>query len=62
MKDFDNRDKKNLRKQKLDSQKNRSDEFLDERRFARKNVKNLKNKMKELEADERWEDWNNEIY
>lgn len=62
MTDNDNKDKKNFRKSKVDSKKNRQDDYADERRFERKIVKGLKNRMQELEADEKMDDWNNEIY
>lgn len=62
MKDFDYTDKKIIRKDNLCSKKKSKKDFSEEERFERKHVKSLKKKMKEIEIEEKWEDWQNEIY
>jgi len=62
--EFDNREEKNLRKEKFASKKSKyfdSDSF-EEKKIQRKKVKGLKNKINEMREEELWEDWENEIH
>lgn len=64
MKNFENFDRKSFRKEKFDSKrkdrKNIVDNY-DEHRFAKLNKKQIKKKIQDLQEEERWEDWENEI-
>lgn len=65
MKDPDNFDRKSFRKEKLDSKKKDKNFFsdnYDEHRFAKLNKKQIKRKIQDLQEEEKWEDWENEIY
>lgn len=62
MKDSDYTDKKSLRKENFQSKKKLRNNFSEEEKFERKNAKNFKQKIRDMQAEERWEDWENEIY
>lgn len=65
MKDSDNFDRKSFRKEKLDSKKKEKNFFYDnydEHRFAKLNKKQIKKKIQDLQEEEKWEDWQDEIY
>ncbi len=62
MKDFDHKDKKIVRKEKIESKKNKRFDFSEEKQLERKSVKGFKNKIRELREEELWDDWENEIY
>lgn len=62
--EFDNRDQKNLRKEKFASKKSEyfdSDSF-EEKKIQRKKAKGLKSKLNQIREEELWEDWENELY
>jgi pyruvate/2-oxoacid:ferredoxin oxidoreductase beta subunit len=64
MKDFDSFDRKSFRKEKLDSKKRDrkfSNDLNEEQRFKKLNRQNLKKRIQEIQEEERWEDWENEI-
>ena len=64
MNNFDNFDRKSFRKEKFDSKKKTKkfeSESYDEQRFAKLNKKQIKRKIQDLQEEERWEDWENEI-
>lgn len=65
MKDFDSFDRKSFRKEKLDAKKKDKKivrDLHEEERFQKLNKQSLKRKKQEIEQEERWEDWENEIY
>lgn len=54
-------DKKDLRRQKQFINKTRQKpKVSEEERYLSKSKKQLKNKIKEIQAEEIWEDWENE--
>lgn len=62
MSEFDNdKYRKIVRKEKLESKKSKKDDYSDEYRFQRKKVNNFKHKIRQIKEDELWEDWENEI-
>ncbi len=62
MPDFDNEKyKKIVRKENIDSKKTKKDDYSDEYRFQRKKINNFKNRIRQMKEDELWEDWENEI-
>ena len=62
MPDFDNEKyKKIVRKENIDSKKTKKDDYSDEYRFQRKKITNFKNRIRQMKEDELWEDWENEI-
>jgi hypothetical protein len=54
-------DKKDLRRQKLEKAY-KKDRISEEQRHLSKSKKEHKKKMQEMQAEEKWEDWENEIY
>jgi pyruvate/2-oxoacid:ferredoxin oxidoreductase beta subunit len=63
---FDGFDRKSFRKSKLDS-KNKKRQANDdmqyhEHRLSKFSKQNLKKKMQEIQEEEIWEDWENEIH
>lgn len=55
-------DKKDLRRQKQFINKTRQKpKISDEQRYLSKSKKQLKNKIKEIQAEEIWEDWEQDI-
>jgi len=65
MKDSDSFDRKSFRKEKLDSKKKDrkyDNDFHDEARLAKINKKEIKRRIQEMQEEEKWEDWENEIH
>ena len=65
MKDPDNFDRKSFRKEKIDSKKKEKTLFSnnhDEQRFAELKKKQVKKKIQDLQEEEKWEDWEDEVY
>jgi len=64
MKDFDSFDRKSFRQQKIDSKNKRKKhhDADEERRVSKLKIKHMKRKIQDLEEEELWEDWENEIY
>lgn len=59
MSDSDNR--KDLRRQKLNSKSFKKPKVSEEQRFISKSKKQLKKKIEHIREEEIWEDWENEI-
>lgn len=65
MKNFDNFDRKSFRKEKLDSKKKDrkiSGDINDEYRLQKLNKQNIRRKIEEMREEEKWEDWEDEVY
>lgn len=65
MKDPDNFDRKSFRKEKIDSKKKEKTVFsnnYDEQRFAKLKKKQVKKRIQDLQEEEKWEDWEDEVY
>jgi len=65
MKDPDKFDRKSFRKEKIDSKKKEKNLFsnnYDEQRFAKLKKKQVKKKIQDLQEEEKWEDWEDEVY
>lgn len=61
----ENFDRKSFRKEKFDSKKKDRKigaENYEEHRIAKLNKKQLKRKIQEIQEEEKWDDWENEIY
>lgn len=64
MNNFENFDRKSFRKEKFDSKKKTKkfeSDFYEEKRFAKLNKKQIKKKIQDLQEEEKWESWEDEI-
>ena len=57
MSDFDNKDRKENRKQKFLGKNKKTFDISEERRFLSKSKKAFKQKKQNLRDDEPWDDW-----
>jgi hypothetical protein len=63
MQDFEFNDKKATRKENLKyKNKFKRDCLNEDEKLSKKNVKHFKQKLQNIEQEELWEDWENEIY
>lgn len=67
MNNFDSFDRKSFRKANFESKKNNKKETItpynkDEHRFSRISKQNIKKRKQEMEQEEKWDDWEDEIY
>lgn len=65
MNNFDNFDRKSLRKAKFEDKRRNRKSFLsqnnEEQKFSRISKQNIKKKKQEIENEEKWEYWEDEI-
>lgn len=57
MSDFDNKDRKENRKQKFLNKNKKPYDFSEEQRFLSKSKKAFKHKKQSIKEEEPWEDW-----
>ena len=60
MTDFDNSEPRTNRKQFVGNKQKHKDNVSEEQKFVSKSKKAFKNKVKEIQVEEVWEDWENE--
>lgn len=57
MADFDDGDRKEHRRKKIDTKYKEKKEFSEEYRFIKKSKKEFKNKISQMREEELWDDW-----
>lgn len=57
MNNFEDKDRKEHRRKKLDTKNKEKREYSEEYRFIKKSKKELKNRISQMREEELWDDW-----